>query len=85
MKIDLQLHEFWSVVVKGQQEHPLLRCNIINKNIGLGTKQESNGAENHQKSASMGPRKNIPRLNNIFSPIIANVYHFFNAVLITSL
>ena len=67
MKIDLQLHKFWSVVVKGQQEHLLWGFKIIHKYMGLGTKQESNGSENHQKSASMGTRVNIPRLNNILS------------------
>ena len=50
MKIYLQLHEFWSVVVKvtikKQQEHPLWGCKIINKNMGLGPKLESNGSEN---------------------------------------
>ena len=89
MKIDLQLHEFWSVVVKvtikKQQEHPLWGCKIINKNMDLGPKLESNGSENHQKSVGTVPRVNLPRLNNILSFNIASVRHFFNAVLVTSL
>ena len=89
MIINLQIHEFWSVVVKAniikQQEHPLWRWNIINKNMGLGIKLESNGSENHQKSAVTGPSINLPRLNNILSLNIASVCHFFNAVMVTSL
>ena len=89
MIIYFQLHEFWIVLVKAniikQQEHPLWGCNIINKNMGLGLKLESNGSENNQKSAGMGPRINLPRLNNILPLNIASVCHFFNAVLITSL
>ena len=52
---------------------------------GLEPKLESNGSENHQKSVGTGPRVNLPRLNNILSLNIASVYHFFNAVLVTSL
>ena len=41
MKVDLQLHEFCSVVVKltikKQQEHELWGCNIINTKKGSGT------------------------------------------------
>ena len=89
MKIDFQLHEFWSVVVKvtikKQQEHPLWGCKITNKNMGLGTKLKRNGSENHQKSAGTGPRVNLPRLNNILSLNIASVYHLFNAFMVTSL
>ena len=89
MIIYLQLHEFWSVVVKvaikKQQEHPLWGCIIINKNMGLGLKLESNGSENHKKCAGTGPSVNLPRLNNIFSLNIASVCHFFNVVMITSL
>ena len=89
MKIDFQLHEFWSVVVnvtiKKQQEHPLWGCNIINKNMGLVIKLKSNGSENHKKSADTGPSVNLPRLNNILSLNIASVCHLFNAVLVNSL
>ena len=89
MRIYLQLHEFCSVVVKlnikKQQEHPLWGCIIINKNMGLGLKLESNGSENHKKCAGMGPSVNLPRLNNILSLNIASVCHFFNAVLVNSL
>ena len=86
MKIDLQLHEFCSVIVKAtikkQQEHTLLVCNIINKNMGLLPKLESNRSENHQKIVSVGPRVNLPRLNNILSLNISNVCHLFNVVLV---
>ena len=89
MKIDLQLHEFCSVIVKvtikKQQEHTLLVCNIINKNMVLVPKLESNRSENHQKSPGTVPKVNIPRLSNILSLNIASVCHFFNAVLVTSL
>ena len=87
MKIYLQLHELWSVVVKvtikKQQKHPFWGCIITNRNMGLGTKLKSNGSEIHQKSAGTGPRVNLPRLNNILSLNIASVFHFFNAVLVT--
>ena len=89
MKIYLQLHEFWSVVVKvtikKQQELPLWGCKTINKNMGLGLKLESNEPETHQKSAGMGPRVNLPRINKILSLNIASVCHFFNAFMVTSL
>ena len=89
MKVDLQLHEFCSVVVKLTIKN--------NKNIhsgdvilsttkkGLGPKLESNGSETHQKSVGTVPRVNLPRLNNILSFNIASERHFFNAVLVTSL
>ena len=73
----MQLHEFWNIVVKvtikRQQERPLWGLIFIHKNMSLGTKLESNGSDNHQKSASMGPRVNLPRLNNILSLNIANL------------
>ena len=88
-KIDLQLHEFWSVVdkvtIKKQQEHPLWGCIIIHKNMGLGPKLESNGSEKHQFNMGTGPRVNLPRLNNILSLNISSAYHFFNSVLVTTL
>ena len=89
MNIDLQLHEFWSVVVKvsikKQQEHPLWGYKIINKNMVLGPKLESNGSDTNQKSVGTGPRVNIPRLNNILSLNIASVFNFLNSVLATRL
>ena len=69
IKIDLYLHEFWGVVVKGttkeQQGHTLWGCNSMNKNMGLGLKLESNGCENHQKSEGMVPIVNLNRVNNL--------------------
>ena len=88
MIIYLQLHEFWSnvvkVTIKQQQEHPLWICKIINKNMDMGPKMESNGSENYQKSAGMGPSINLPRLNNILSLNISSVCNFFNAVMVNS-
>ena len=61
MRIYLQLHAFWSVVVKvsikKQQEHPLWGCIIINKNMGLGLKLESNGSENNKKMCGYGTQR----------------------------
>ena len=74
MKIDLQLHEFCSVIVKvtikKQQEHTLLVWNIINKNMGLVPKLESNGSENNQKSEVTGTRVNLPRIKTYYRLIL---------------
>ena len=52
VKIDLQLHKPWSVVVKvtikKQQDHTLCGYKITNKNMGQVPKLESNGSENHK-------------------------------------
>ena len=52
MKIDLQLYELLSVVVKvttkKQQYHTLWKCKIIAKNMGQVPKLESKGPENHK-------------------------------------